>query len=146
MYLCVLPPVNRIEQGPTFVPAVIRNDGTTTPVLAQGAQAPFDVILLSQNQYLRALLTNGPPTPFDLYLTKQNREYSQAASRLASQIASAPEVPDIVQSDRKMRTEGARLFKAAQLYTSFQQTNKILENMNKSADQIIQGMVIDLLG
>jgi len=92
------------------------------------------------------LLTNGPPTPFDLYLTKQNREYSQAASRLASRIASAPEVPDVVQSERKLRTEGAGLFRAAQLYTSFQQTNKILENMNKSADQIIQGMVIDLLG
>lgn len=142
----MLPPVNRIEQGSALVPAIIRNDGTTTPVVARGTEAPFDVVLLSQNQYLRALLTNGPPTPFDLYLTKQNREYSQAASRLAAQIASAPEVPEVVQSERKLRTEGARLFKAAQLFTAYQQTNKILENMNKSANQIIRGMVIDLLG
>lgn len=142
----MLPPVNRVEQGPTYIPAVIRNDGTATPVLAQGTQAPFDVVLISQNQYLRALLTNAPPTPFDLYLTKQNREYSQAAARLAQQVASMPEVPDVVQSERKLRVEGARLFRAAQLYTSYQQTSKLLENMNRSADQIIQGMVIDLLG
>ncbi|MBL8886628.1 MAG: hypothetical protein JNK16_08205 [Phycisphaerales bacterium] len=138
--------MNRVEQGSTLVPAVIRNDGTTTPVVARGTQAPIDVVLLSQNEYLRALLTNPPRTPFDLYLTKQNRESSQAAARLASQVASMPEVPDVVQSERKLRTEGVRLFKAAQLYTSFQQTSKILDNINKSADQIIAGMVIDLLG
>ncbi|MBX3380722.1 MAG: hypothetical protein KF805_11565 [Phycisphaeraceae bacterium] len=138
--------MTRIEQGPTLVPAVIRNDGTTTAVVSPGIQAPYDVVLLSQNQYLRALLTNAPPTPFDLYLTKSNQASEKAAARLASQIASMPEVPDNVKSERTLRTEGAKLFKAAQLYTSFQQTNKLLENMNKSADQIIRGMVLDLIG
>ncbi|MBX3390782.1 MAG: hypothetical protein KF691_15140 [Phycisphaeraceae bacterium] len=136
----------RFEQGPTLLPVVIRNDGYATPVLARDAQPPFDVVLLSQNEYLRALLTNAPPTPFDLYLTKSNRESVKAAARLAAQVASMPEVPDVVQSERKLRTDGAKLFKAAQLFTGFQQTSKILDNMNKSASQIIQGMVIDLLG
>lgn len=142
----MLPPVNRIEQGSTLVPAIIRNDGTTAAVLARGVQAPFDVVLLSQNQYLRALLTNAPPTPFDLYLTKSNQASEKAAARLAAQVASMPEVPDNVKSERALRTEGARLYKAAQLFTSFQQTNKILENMNRSADQIIRGMVLDMIG
>lgn len=116
------------------------------PVLTPDAQPPFDIVLISQNEYLRALLTNTPPTPFDLYLNKANQESDKAAARLAAQVASMPEVPDVVESERKLRTEGAKLFKAAQLFTGFQQTSKILDNMNKSADQIIQGMVIDLLG
>ncbi len=36
--------------------------------------------------------------------------------------------------------------RAGQYGSDHEMTNKILENMNKSADQIIRGMVIDLLG
>lgn len=142
----MISPVARVEQGPTVLPVVLRTDGSTVPVLTAGAQAPFDVVLMSQNQYLRALLTNAPRTPFDLYLTKSNIAANQAAAKLAAQIASMPAVPEVVQNEQKMRSEGARLFKAAQLYTNFQQTSRILDNIHKSADQIIQGMVIDLLG
>ncbi|MGH7243125.1 MAG: hypothetical protein ACREJD_06895 [Phycisphaerales bacterium] len=138
--------MNRIEQGSTLLPVIVRNDGVLAPVLARGVEPPFDIVLLSQNQYLRALLTNAPLTPFDLYLTKSNQARSQVAARLASQISSMPETPDNVTSERTLRTEGARLFAAAKLFTSFQATSKILDNMNKSADQIIAGMVIDLIG
>ncbi len=142
----MLPPVSKVEQGTTLVPIVIRNDGVAVPVLPPGAQPPFDIVILSQNEYLRALLTNGsPPTPFDLYLGKSNAESSKVASRLAAQIASMPEPPANVQADRTLRSEGAKTFKAAQIFTAFQQASHILDNMNKTPEQIIRGLALDLI-
>lgn len=120
------------------------------PVIAPDAEPPFDVVILSQNEYLRALLGSRFALPFDTYLGKLNTESSKAASRTASQlalrIASMPEAPQNVQDDRTLRAEGAKLFKAAQVLTGFQQTTKLLENMSKTPDQILQGMVLDLFG
>ncbi|MBS0190037.1 MAG: hypothetical protein JSR52_02695 [Planctomycetes bacterium] len=142
----MISPVSKVEQGPTLVPIVIRNDGQAVPVISPGAEPPFDIVVLSQNEYLRALLDNPGPAPFDLYLSRSNAQSSKLASRLATQIASMPETPANVEADRTLRTEGAKTLKAAQILTNFQQTSKLIENMNKSPEQIIQGMVLDLFG
>ena len=139
----------RQEQGngvtPTVIPVIVRHDGQYSAAIPPGAQPPFDVVLVSQNAYLRYLLDGTMPTPFDTHLSKSNQQSRKTASDLAAQIASMPSVPQPVQQERQLRTEGAKALKLAQAALQFEQTMKVLENANKSPQQLIVGIVMDLL-
>lgn len=130
---------------PTVIPVIVRHDGQYTAAIPPGAQAPFDLVLVSQNAYLRYLLDGTPPTTFDQYLSHRNQESRKTASDLAARIASMPSVPQPVQQERQLRTEGARSLKLAQAALQFEQTMKVLENTTKSPEQLIVGIVMDLL-
>ncbi|MBY0113037.1 MAG: hypothetical protein K2Y21_09460 [Phycisphaerales bacterium] len=130
---------------PTVIPVIVRHDGQYSAAIPPGAQPPFDVVLVSQNAYLRYLLDGTVPTPFDTHLAKSNQQSRQTASDLAVRIASMPSVPATVQQERQLRSEGAKSLKLAQSVIDFQQTAKILENMGKSPEQLIVGIVMDLL-
>lgn len=130
---------------PTVIPVIVRHDGQYSAAIPPGAQPPFDVVLVSQNAYLRYLLDGTIPAPFDTYLSKSNQESRKTASDLAARISSMPNAPATVQQERQLRTEGAKSLKLAQSVMDFQQTAKILENLGKSPDQLIVGIVMDLL-
>lgn len=130
---------------PTVIPVIVRHDGQYSAAIPPGAEPPFDVVLVSQNAYLRYLLDGTVPAPFDTYLNKSNQESRKTASDLAARIASMPSAPATVQQERQLRSEGAKSLKLAQSVMDFQQTAKILENMGKSPEQLIVGIVMDLL-
>lgn len=126
-----------------MLPVIVRNDGQAVVAADPYAQGPFDVVLLSQNQLVQTLLEKRPS--FDQFLQARNRESRRVASDLAAKIASMPPAPALVQQERTLRSEGAKTLKAAQTVVNFDRDTKILENMNKSPEQIIRGMVLDLL-
>ncbi len=130
-----------------MLPVVVRYDGTAVPVIPPGAQPPFDVVILSQNQYLRDLIDNPPPAPFDLYLQSQNQLNDAIANRLSAMLTS-PGVtgPTSGPDAQTPAMQGAAAYKIAQAIVTFDQNNQILANLGLSADQIIRGLALDILG